>query len=79
VRWKVLTPLMFYVFLVLAVRIVGRRPGSGIAGLMLADICYPFAQGSIGLKGLGICFTVIFFVASSAASAAYSPWAKFPA
>jgi MFS family permease len=25
----------------------------------------------IGLKGLGICFTLIFFVASSAASAAY--------
>jgi MFS family permease len=54
---------------------IGRKPmitaTYGIAGLMLAGVCYPFAHGSIGLKGLGICFTVIFFVASSAASAAY--------
>ncbi|WP_158791996.1 MFS transporter [Granulicella sp. L60] len=54
---------------------VGRKPmitaTYGIAGLMLAVVCYPFAHGMIGLKGLGICFTLIFFVASSAASAAY--------
>ncbi len=54
---------------------IGRKPmitaTYGIAGLMLAGVCYPFAHGAIGLKGLGICFTVIFFVASSAASAAY--------
>jgi MFS family permease len=54
---------------------IGRKPmitaTYGIAGLMLAGVCYPFAHGSIGLKGLGICFTIIFFVASSAASAAY--------
>jgi MFS family permease len=54
---------------------VGRKPmitaTYGIAGLLLAGVCYPFAHGMIGLKGLGICFTLIFFVASSAASAAY--------
>jgi len=54
---------------------IGRKPmitaTYGIAGLMLAGVCYPFAHGIIGLKGLGICFTIIFFVASSAASAAY--------
>jgi MFS family permease len=54
---------------------IGRKPmitaTYGIAGLMLAGVCYPFAHGTIGLKGLGICFTAIFFVASSAASAAY--------
>jgi MFS family permease len=54
---------------------IGRKPmitaTYGIAGIMLAGVCYPFAHGTIGLKGLGICFTVIFFVASSAASAAY--------
>ncbi len=54
---------------------VGRKPmitaTYGLAGLMLAGVCYPFAHGLIGLKGLGICFTLIFFVASSAASAAY--------
>jgi MFS family permease len=43
----------------------------GLAGLLLAGVCYPFADGNLGLKGLGICFTLIFFVASSAASAAY--------
>jgi MFS family permease len=54
---------------------VGRKPmitvTYGLAGLMLAGVCYPFAHGSLGLTGLGICFTSIFFVASSAASAAY--------
>jgi hypothetical protein len=43
----------------------------GIAGLMLAAVCYPFAHGMLTAKTLGICFTIIFFVASSAASAAY--------
>ena len=54
---------------------IGRKPmitaTYGIAGLLLACTAYPFAQGSLNAKTLGICFTVIFFVASSAASAAY--------
>ncbi len=54
---------------------IGRKPmitaTYGIAGLLLAGTIYPFAHGLIGARGLGICFTVIFFVASSAASAAY--------
>jgi MFS family permease len=54
---------------------IGRKPmitaTYAIAGVLLAAVCVPFAHGSIGVKGLGICFTVIFFVASSAASAAY--------
>jgi MFS family permease len=55
--------------------VVGRKPmitaTYAIAGIMLAAVCIPFANGSLGLRGLGICFAVIFFVASSAASAAY--------
>jgi MFS family permease len=54
---------------------IGRKPmitaTYAIAGVLLAAVCIPFANGSLGVKGLGICFTVIFFVASSAASAAY--------
>jgi MFS family permease len=54
---------------------VGRKPmitaTYGISGLLLAAVAVPFAHGSLSLKALGICFTVIFFVASSAASAAY--------
>ena len=54
---------------------IGRKPmitaTYAIAGLLLAGVCYPFAHGMIGTRGLSICFTVIFFVASSAASAAY--------
>ena len=54
---------------------VGRKPmitaTYGIAGVLLAAVAVPFATGRLGLHGLGICFTVIFFVASSAASAAY--------
>ncbi len=54
---------------------IGRKPmitaTYAIAGILLAAICIPFAHGTLGVKGLGICFTVIFFVASSAASAAY--------
>lgn len=54
---------------------VGRKPmiiaTYGIAGLLLAGVCYPFAHGMLTARTLGICFTLIFFVASSAASAAY--------
>ena len=54
---------------------IGRKPmitaTYGIAGLLLLGTIYPFVHGSLGARGLGICFTVIFFVASSAASAAY--------
>ena len=54
---------------------IGRKPmitaTYAIAGVLLAAICLPFAHGSLGVRGMGICFTVIFFVASSAASAAY--------
>lgn len=54
---------------------VGRKPmitaTYGVAGLMLAAVCYPFASGMLTAKTMGVCFTVIFFVASSAASAAY--------
>ncbi len=54
---------------------IGRKPmitaTYAIAGVMLAAVCVPFAHGTLGPRGLGICFTAIFFVASSAASAAY--------
>ena len=54
---------------------IGRKPmivaTYGAAGLLLLATVYPFAHGSLGARGLGICFTLIFFVASSAASAAY--------
>ena len=54
---------------------VGRKPmitaTFGIAGLLLAAVCYPFAHGMLTAKTLNLCFTLIFFVASSAASAAY--------
>ena len=54
---------------------IGRKPmitaTYAIAGVLLAAIWLPFARGSLGVKGMGICFTLIFFVASSAASAAY--------
>lgn len=54
---------------------IGRKPmitaTYGTAGLLLLGTIYPFAHGLIGPRGLGICFTVIFFIASSAASAAY--------
>jgi MFS family permease len=54
---------------------VGRKPmitaTYGLAGLLLAGTLFPFLQGSLGPRGLGICFTIIFFIASSAASAAY--------
>jgi MFS family permease len=54
---------------------IGRKPmitaTYGIAGALLIAALIPFGMGAIGAKGLGIIFTVIFFVASSAASAAY--------
>jgi MFS family permease len=54
---------------------IGRKPmitaTYSVAGLLLAGIIYPFIHGSLGTRGLGICFTIIFFIASSAASAAY--------
>jgi hypothetical protein len=43
----------------------------GISGLLLAGIIFPFAHGTFAARGLGISFTLIFYVASSAASAAY--------
>jgi MFS family permease len=43
----------------------------GVAGLFLIATALPFAMGSLGARGVGICFSIIFFVASSAASAAY--------
>ncbi len=54
---------------------IGRKPmitaTYGLAGLLLLGTLFPFAHGTFAARGLGICFTVIFFVASSAASAAY--------
>jgi MFS family permease len=54
---------------------IGRKPMItacyGLSGLLLAGIVYPFAHGSMGIRSLTICFSIIFFVASSAASAAY--------
>jgi MFS family permease len=54
---------------------IGRKPmitaTYGIAGILLAGTVFPFAHGSLGVKALGVCFSVIFFIASSAASAAY--------
>jgi len=54
---------------------IGRKPmitaTYGTAGLLLLGTIYPFVHGALGARGLGICFTLIFFIASSAASAAY--------
>jgi MFS family permease len=54
---------------------IGRKPmitaTYGVAALLLLGTIYPFVHGTLGARGLGICFTLIFFVASSAASAAY--------
>jgi MFS family permease len=54
---------------------IGRKPmitaTYAAAGLLLAGLIIPFANGKFGARGLGFCFTLIFFVASSAASAAY--------
>jgi len=43
----------------------------GLAGLLLAGVAAPFGLGLVGETGVEAIFTVIFFVASSAASAAY--------
>jgi MFS family permease len=54
---------------------IGRKPMItacyGVAGLLLAGVLFPFVHGMLGAKGMAIWFSVIFFVASSAASAAY--------
>jgi MFS family permease len=54
---------------------IGRKPMItacyGIAGVLLAATVFPFAHGALGARGLGLCFSLIFFIASSAASAAY--------
>ncbi len=54
---------------------VGRKPmiiaTYGIAGLLLIATAIPFARGLLTQHSLSLCFSVIFFVASSAASAAY--------
>jgi MFS family permease len=54
---------------------IGRKPmitaTYGLAGLLLIGTTFPFMHGSLGARGMGILFTVIFFIASSAASAAY--------
>ena len=54
---------------------IGRKPmiaaTYGAAGLMLVGVAYFFGRGTLGLPGLRLSFSVIFFVASSAASAAY--------
>ena len=53
----------------------GRKPmiasTYGISGLLLVATIYPFVHGVLSARGLDACFSVIFFVASSAASAAY--------
>ncbi len=53
----------------------GRKPmitlTYGLSGGLLLALCLPFATGWLGLRGLGIMLTLIFFVASSAASSAY--------
>ena len=54
---------------------IGRKPmitiTYGSAGVLLVVSAILFATDAVGLKGLIICFAVIFFIASSAASAAY--------
>jgi MFS family permease len=54
---------------------IGRKPmiiaTYALTGIMLAALVFPFATGAMSARMLGISFTAIFFVASSAASAAY--------
>ncbi len=54
---------------------IGRKPmitaTYGIAGLLLVGTLIPFGTGHLGVRGMGILFSIIFYVASSAASAAY--------
>lgn len=53
----------------------GRKPmiatTYGISGLLLLATIYPFVHGMLSAGTLDLCFSLIFFVASSAASAAY--------
>ena len=53
----------------------GRKPmiaaTYGISGLLLLATIYPFVHGLLSARALDACFSAIFFVASSAASAAY--------
>ena len=54
---------------------IGRKPmiaaTYGISGILLLAIIYPFTHGMLSATGLDIAFSVVFFVASSAASAAF--------
>ena len=54
---------------------IGRKPmitaTYAIAGILLLITLVPFGMGRLGPREMGALFTVIFFVASSAASAAY--------
>ncbi len=54
---------------------IGRKPmitaTYGVAGVLLVATLIPFGMGQLGARGMGILFSMIFFVASSAASAAY--------
>lgn len=54
---------------------IGRKPmitaTYGTAGLLLVAAAVPFATGTIGMRGFGIALSVVFFIASSASSAAY--------
>ncbi len=54
---------------------VGRKPmitvSYGLSGIALAVVAWLFVDGTLGLTSLTVSFAMIFFVASSAASAAY--------
>lgn len=54
---------------------IGRKPmitaTYATSGTLLVGVLYPFAHGTLGARGMQIIFSIIFFVASSAASAAY--------
>ena len=54
---------------------IGRKPmiaaSYGLAGVLLAAVCYAFGRGLLSATVLGIAFSVIFFIASCAASSAY--------
>jgi MFS family permease len=54
---------------------IGRKPmitiSYGLSGLLLAGSVFPFAHGMLGARGMEIWFSCVFFIASSAASAAY--------
>ena len=54
---------------------IGRKPmiaaTYALSGLMLGATVIPFVHGALTAKTLNICFSLVFFTASSAASAAY--------